>query len=233
MGGQIDQVDTVADRLSLKVPGSHSVKILFDERTQIYQDGKKISILGLHPEDHASVETTLDGTAIFALRIHLLSNLPDGRVRGQIVSFDPAKNELKLRVTDSTQTVELVATPGTPIVRVGQDGFTQQQQGPSDLVSGAVVDVSFRAATSGSGVASRVEVLAVPGAEFLFRGNLSFLDLRAGRMSISNLAGDESTDVSFDPSRFGVTHDLQQGSAVKVTAHFDGARYVASSILLE
>ena len=67
MGGQIDKVDLVRDQLLLKVPGSHAVRIRFDERTQVYQNGKKMSVLNLHPEDHASIETALDGTTIFAL----------------------------------------------------------------------------------------------------------------------------------------------------------------------
>jgi hypothetical protein len=233
MGGQIDKVDLVRDQLSLKVPGSHAVRILFDERTQVYQNGKKISVLNLHPEDHASIETTLDGTAIFALRIHMLTNGSEGQLRGQVVSYKSATGELKLRMTESNEAVVLIATAGTPVTHVGQDGFAEQKAGSLDLVRGAVVDATFEAGKTGPGVAKRVEVLAIPGSEFVFRGNLSFLDLRAGRMSIANLSDSQAMDITFDPSRFAVSRDLRTGSHVKVTARFDGTRYVASEISAE
>ena len=233
MGGQIEKVDLVRDQLSLKVPGGHAVRILFDERTQVYLDGKKMSVLNLHPEDHASVETALDGTAIFALRIHMLSSVPGGQLRGQIVSFNPATRELKLRVTESSDTVVLVADPAMPVVRVGQSAFAEQKAGSLDLVSGAVVDVTFKAGKTGPGAATRVEVLAIPGAEFVFHGNLSFLDLRAGRMAVANPSDGQTMEVAFDPAHFATSQDLHLGATVRVTARFDGTRYVASQISVE
>jgi hypothetical protein len=229
MGGEIQRVDPVRDQLRLKVPGGHTITILFDERTQVYQNGKKIPILSLHPEDHASIETTLDGSDIFALRIHMLSDLPDGHLHGKVISYDRHIHELKLLVNESNDAVTLVTTEATPVARVGQIAFSAENFGSADLVHGSLVDVTFRAGKTGPGVATRIDVLAVPGAEFIFRGNLSFLDLRAGRMSIAD-GSDRPMDVSFEPSQFPVSHDLQEGSLVKVTARFDGSRYVASHI---
>src|SRR5438445_8913653 len=51
MGGEIQKVDLVRDQLALKVAGGHSINILFDERTQVYHDGKKMSVLNLRPEE--------------------------------------------------------------------------------------------------------------------------------------------------------------------------------------
>ena len=89
-----------------------------------------------------------------------------------------------------------------------------------------MVDVTFDAGKTGLGIAKRVDVLAIPGAEFVFRGNLSFLDLRTGRMSIANSSDTETMDVAFNPTRFDVSQDLHPGSLVKVTARFDGILYV-------
>ena len=75
-------------------------------------------------------------------------------------------------------------------------------------------------------------MLAVPGSDFLIRGSLSFLDIRAGRMTIAD-SPDHSIDVSFDASHFPVSHDLQEGLAVKVASRFDGTRYVASALALD
>jgi len=232
MGGEIQTVDGVRDQLRLKVPGGHTITVLFDERTQTYQNGKKISVLSLHPEDHASIETVLDGTAIFALRIHLLSDLPDGHLRGQVVRYDPIAGELKLRVDQSNQAVTVRAATGTPIQRVGQVAFTKLAGGPADLVAGSVVDVTFKSSKAGPGIATGVNVLAVPGSEFMIRGNLSFLDLRAGRMTIAE-SPDHSIDVSFDASHFPVSRELHEGLTVRLATRFDGSRYVATQIAVE
>jgi hypothetical protein len=233
MGGQIQRVDLVRDQFALKIPGGKPVQILFDERTQLYQDGRKISVLKLQNEDHASIETTLDGTAIFALRIHVLSDPPDGQLQGQVISYNPATGELKLRVTASTNAVTLIAVQNTPVGRVGEGVFVEQKPGSADLVHGTLLDVTFKAGKNGPGLAKHIDVLAVPGAEFVLRGSVSSLDLRAGRMSIANPSGDNPTDVTFKPSRFEASHDLRQGSSVKVTALFDGTHYVASDISIE
>jgi hypothetical protein len=40
-------------------------------------------------------------------------------------------------------------------------------------------------------------------------------------------------DIAFEPARLDVSHELHLGSMVKVTARFDGNRYVASVISVE
>ena len=61
MGGEIRSVDPVQDQFQLKVFGQRPMKILFDARTQVYRDGKKIPLRDLGSEEHASVQTVLDG----------------------------------------------------------------------------------------------------------------------------------------------------------------------------
>ncbi len=113
IGGRIEKVDCVQDQIRLKVSGARAITISFDERTQVYQDGTKISVLHLHPADHASIETTLDGTAIFAVRIHILTNPTNGRIRGQVISYEPRLGDLTLRVDGSSHVV-LVSVTDTP-----------------------------------------------------------------------------------------------------------------------
>lgn len=232
MGGEIQKVDMVRDQLSLKVPAGHTVKILFDERTQVFQNGKRISMLDLHPEDHASIETTLDGTDIFALRIHLMSDLPDGHLHGKVERYNSSTGELKVMLADTKDSVTLIASQTTNVARVGQSEFASQRTGTADLMPGSLVDITFKAGKGGPGQATQIDVLAVPGAEFTFRGNLTALDLRAGRMSIAD-DSDRPKDVAFEPGRFQITHDLKQGALVKVKARFDGTRFVASDITVE
>ena len=174
----------------------------------------------------------MDGTAIFALRIHLLSDLPDGHLRGQVVNYNPNAGELKLRVDQSNQAVTVRVATGTPIERVGQSAFRQQHGGPADLTSGSVVDVTFKSGKAGPGIATGINVLAVPGSEFQIRGSLSFLDLRAGRMTIAE-SPDHSIDVFFDASHFPVSRDLHEGLTLRLATRFDGSRYIATYIAVE
>ena len=82
LGGAIRDVDPVLDRFTLRIVGEKPIKILFDERTQIFQDGKKVPLRDLKPADHASVQTILDGTNVFALSVHVLSKSPEGDYQG-------------------------------------------------------------------------------------------------------------------------------------------------------
>lgn len=234
IGGEIREVDPVRDQLTLKVFGNGaSMKILFDERTQVYRNGQKIPVLSLHPEDHASIETTLDGTKIFALRIHMLTQVPEGEAQGQVLSYNPGTGELTLNATLSRQSIKLRVPAGTPVARVGQKTFTAEG-GTFDLARGALVNVKFQAGSgNGQGVATHIDVLATPGSAFVFGGNLSFFDLHAGRMVILDPNDNESYQVSFDASRFPESRELHEGSRVRVTANFDGSRYVASAITIE
>ena len=78
------------DQLVLKVYGGKPVKVLFDERTQVYRDGKRIPLLELAAAPHASVQTALDGARCFAVSIHILSAQPEGRISGAgALDFNP------------------------------------------------------------------------------------------------------------------------------------------------
>ena len=215
MGGEIRDVDLVRDQFTLKVFGGNAVKILFDERTRVYRDGKQISVLTMKPEDHASIETVLDGTSIFALRIHMLTKIPEAEFRGQVVSFDSLDRQVKLRSLSSRELLTLQVPEGVA---------------PTGLVKGSIVDVNFRSGTQGFGVATKVDVVAVPGGSFTVNGNLSVLDVHAGRMVISNSGGAHTNEISFEPARFAITSELKEGAVLKVTATFDGVKLIATNI---
>src|ERR1700744_6157210 len=61
LGGEIQDIDPVLDRFTLRIYGQKPARIFFDERTQLFLDGKKILLRELHPTEHASVQTMLDG----------------------------------------------------------------------------------------------------------------------------------------------------------------------------
>ena len=232
MGGEISDVDLVRDQFKLKIFGGNTVKILFDERTRVYRDGKQISVLTLKPEDHASVETTLDGTSIFALRIHMLTQIPEGEFRGQVVNFNPDDRELKMRSISSRELLTLLIPQGISIGHAG-NGASAQAGGALGLVKGAIVDVNFKSGGQGNGLVTRISVVATPGESFVISGKLSVLDVHAGRMVVTDAGGGHTNEISFNPARFAVTPKLKEGAAVKVTSTFDGSRLTAVNIELE
>jgi hypothetical protein len=232
LGGEIRSVDPVRDQLVLKAFGQRPVKILFDERTQIFRDGNRIPLRDLGPSDHASVQTLLDGTDVYALSIHLLSQSPDGEYQGRVLNFNPGTRELTVSSTIFRDPVKLLVPADTPVTRVGQPVFTQAQSGASDLVKGTLVSVRFQSDKQGRSVVNQISVLATPGSEFVFVGDLSALDMRSGTLALVDPSDQKTYQIGFNSARLPVTRNLHTGDHVTVTADFDGVHYVASAIAI-
>jgi len=239
IGGAIRGVDQVRDRFTLDVFGGRSLKVLFDERTQIYRDGVVSSIRDLGAGDRVSVETVLDGTTVFARSIHMLSVLLEGECQGQVMSYaaaghranhNPGDHELTVRDALSHQPVKFWVLEGTTFVRQGQAKSFAAEPGPVDLITGTLISVKFQSDNKGHGVASQVSILATPGTAFVFAGNVASLDLHSGLLVVVDPRDDKRYDVFFDSARFPMSRDLHEGADVMVTADFDGDRYVANAI---
>lgn len=233
MGGVIRDVDPVRDAFKLKVfGGGHPVKMLFDARTQVYRDGKRVPLEDLHSGDHASVETTQDGNSIFALRVHMLSRMPEGQCQGQVLDYNPSNGELKISANLSREPIKLTVPANASIQRVGQSNFAAGRSGAYDLVNGTLVSVKFRPGTDGQGIVDHISILATPGSSFAFGGTVSSLDLSSGRVTILNSTDENTYDVFVNPWELR-RDNLHEGQRVTVTAKFDGNRYVASNLTVE
>ena len=230
VGGEIRSVDPVRDQFSLLVFGGRQMKILYDERTQLYLDGKRIPLRDLRDEDYASVQTALDGTNVFAVSIHILSQSPQGECQGRVLNYNPATGQLDLSSSLSREPVRLLVAPGTPIVRIGQSTFTAAHSGLSDLVKGTLVSANFQSDKRGRDVASQISIVAVPGSAFVFAGELVSLDLHSGLLVLLDPSDQKSYEIFFDSARVPAARNLHPGEDVEVTANYDGARYVASDI---
>jgi len=232
VGGDIRSVDPVSDQITLKVFGQRPMKILFDERTQIFRDGSRIRVRDLAPSDHASVQTTLDGTAVYALSIHLLSQSPEGEFQGRVQSYNPDTGELLVGSAVLRDPIKLLVPVNTPVERVGQSAFTQVHSESSDLVRGALISVRFQVDGQRRCVANRISVLATPGSGFAFVGNLSALDMHAGTLTLVDPVDQQTYQIAFNSATLPETQHLHTGDHVIVTAHFDGGRYVASAVTI-
>jgi cold shock CspA family protein len=238
IGGTLSGVNPVLDQLTLKVFGGRPMKILFDERTLVYRDGAKMSLRDLHNNDHASVETMLDGTTVFARSIRMLSKSPEGEAQGQVMDFNPATHELTINDSLSQQPLKLQVLDTTVFRREEQahvaDGSSantsQSAAASSDLAKGTLISIQFHSDNKGQGVAQAIVILATPGSQFKFGGTLSFLDLRLNRLVVVDSSDDKSYEVFFDSARLPQIKELHEGANVEVTAEFDGKRYIANSI---
>jgi hypothetical protein len=231
-GGAIRKIDPVRDQFMLDIYGQRPMKVLFDERTQVYRDGVKIPLHDLGPADHASVQTALDGARIFAISVHILATIPQGQYRGRVLRFDESTGELRLDASPSSQPFTVLVPGNLAIVRRGQSGFTQEGGGGrGDLRPGALVNVTFGSGTGPLGVASQIEVLAVPGASFIFSGDITALDVSSGSLTLVDPRDQKSYQISFIPSAFPLARTLHLGQRVRITASFDGSSYLASDII--
>lgn len=230
LGGIIRDLDPVRDQFSLQIYGQRAMKILFDERTRVFRDGVKIPVHDLRADDHASVETVLDGTNVFALSIHILSQSPKGDCQGRVVRYDPGTGELAVRPAQSAKAVKLIVPANTSVVREGATAFTLESSGLGDLVAGALVSVTFTPEPSGRDVARRIAVLAVPGSTFVFGGSVSFLDVHLGLLELVDPRDGKSYEIHFDSARVPASGNLHPGENVTIKARYDGSRYEAGEI---
>jgi hypothetical protein len=230
IGGAIGKVDPVLDQFQLNVYGARPMKILFDQRTQLFRNGVKVPLRDLKPADHASVQTTLDGAKIFAISIHILSEFPAGQYRGRVLRFDRSSGELSLDAAPSPQPFRVHVPESTTVTRTGQSAFKSQSAGLGDLTPGSLVEVDFRAEGGKEGVAHQIVVLAVPGAAFIFSGNITALDMGGGFLTVMDPRDQRSYRIAFEPRLVPDGQELKVGQQVRIAASYDGGSYKASSI---
>ncbi len=230
LGGEIQIVDSVRDELTLDALGMGPMKIRFDERTRVFRDGQKISVLDLQPARHASIQTVLDGDKVFAVSIHVLSDLPESSFDGRVSSYLPGTGELTIASGDAGEALTVIVPREAAIARDGQRAFSSVQSGVADLKTGTLVSVKFRPDGNGHGIADQVSILATPGWEFEFSGRILDIDMHAGFLSLITSLDDKSFRISFDSAQAPAIAALHRGDRVRLTAQYDGAHYVATRV---
>jgi hypothetical protein len=230
LGGAIRDVDPVLDRFTLGMFGEKPMKILFDERTQVFVDGKRISLRDLRPSEHASIQTILDGTSVFAISVHILSQAQRGDYRGEVLSYNQTTGDLELIGGQGGEPIRVTVSSDTKFSRKGQGSFSSTQSGPSDLQRGALVSIQFEPDGKGRGDATDITLLATPGSQFVFTGNLIALDMHAGSMVVVDPRDDQSYQIEFNSSTMSTFPNVHTGQRVRVAAEYDGSHYVAHDV---
>ncbi len=222
VGGTVERLDRVQDRLTLKVFGGGKMKVVFDPRTRIYRDGSPASAADLRPGDRVYVDTILDGSTVFARNIRLKSTAPTGESQGVIVSY--RRSELVMRDQLSPHSVTVRLSPSTRIVK------GDKTSSASELVPGTLIAVKFGAQQDGRDLAQEVSVLAVPGSSFTFAGEVISVDLRTGLLVLNSSTDRKTYEIYLEQAAGTVDDNLRQGAQVSVIARFDGDRYVARNV---
>ena len=230
LGGEIRNVDPVLDRFTLGIVGEKPMRILYDERTQVFLDGKRIPLNQLRPSEHASVQTTLDGTSVFAISVHILSRLQQGDFSGKVVSYDPASGSLELISVAGGDPIQVRVTSSTTFVRKGQGSDSTAQSSTADLQPGALVSIQFDPDGKGRATVTQIALLARPGARFVFSGNLVALDMHTGTMTLLDPRDQKTYQIEFDPGTISSIQSIHAGQSVRITAEYDGTRYLAQEV---
>jgi hypothetical protein len=144
--------------------------------------------------------------------------------------YNPDTGELVVASQMSPVPVTFLVPANTSIARVGERDFTTRSSGSSDLMAGSLVSVSFEAGPARHNVAKEIKVMAVPGAAFVFSGNISFLDMHTGTMVIVDPRDEKSYQIHFDSARLPASATLRPQTNVTVTATYDGTGYAANTI---
>jgi hypothetical protein len=231
IGGTIHTVDHIRDVLLLDVFGGGRTPILFDERTRVFQGEEKVSLDDLKNGERASVDTTLDGTHIFARNIRVTTVSVSGQGDGQIVAFDRASGNLTLRDLLAPEPVTMRLAPGASILQADRAAT------PAQLLPGTLVRVIFDPAKGGQSkhtppLVRQVSILALPGATFIFSGHVEYLDLRRDLLALVDPRDNKSYEVHIDPKAHAMLLDVKEGSDVSVQATFDGKRYQAGAVTI-
>ena len=233
LGGSIRDIDSVLDRFTLHIVGEKPMRILYDQRTQLFVDGKRISLNQFRPSEHASVQTTLDGTNVFAISVHILSQLQQGDFSGQVQSYDPRTGELEIVGDHGGDPIRLRVSSSTTFERTGQGSSAALPAGPGDLQPGSLISLQFDPDGKGKGSANRISVLATPGSKFVFSGNLVGLDTHTGTMTVLDPRNDQTYQIGFNPGSLASIQNVHAGQHIRVTAQYDGKRYLAEDIAAE
>ena len=220
VGGKVENIDHVRDRITVRPFDGKKMVLHFDERSHIYRDGVESTQLAIHKGDRVYVDTMLDGSEVLARNIRLVTQVNAADTRGQVLLNTGA--EIAIHDDLSGQAVRLALDNNTRVVHGGKPGEI------SEVTPGSLVTIQFGQDKAGHAVAREIHLLASPGSVYTFAGRVTNLDLSLGQISIANQSDDRTYDISV--VRPLLPNDLMIGSDVVVKAMFDGKEYRANSV---
>jgi len=226
VGGTVERLDRVRDRITVRVFGGGRVNVLFDPRTRVYRGAADATIADLREGERVYLDTILDGDTVFARSIRLKSSQAVGESQGVVVKYRTDRGEITMRDAISPEPVRVRVAPSTQFLQGGQ------KVSANTLVDGCLVAVKFGAEGNGHEVAREISILALPGTRYAFSGQVVHVDLRTGLLVINSSTDRKTYEVYLDPS-LTPDENLHAGAVVTVVTNFEGSRYVARSLTID
>lgn len=228
IGGIATSVDQVRYRLTLApFGGGAKLKLFLDERTRIFRDGTRTTVLGIHKGDRVYADTMLDGSKIFAKNVRVVTEPGIAEARGQVIATDPQKGTIRVQDQLSARPVTFSVSGATKYSPFKGNAH------PSDVRPGSLVDVRFSIGQGSCDVAQEVLVLAKPGDDFVFSGVVTNLDMSSTTLALENRSDQEVYELHFNRAAIEDPHQLKVGSEVTAHAVFDGRQYKAANLRIE
>lgn len=226
VGGTATKVDRLRNRVTLQpFGGGKRMTVRFDERSHIYRDGRETTVTGIKEGDRVYADTMLLGPVVFARNIRVLTTSGPAEARGQVTQYDARSGRVTLVDDLTRQPVQFTVSRDTTF-----RGQGNSQASAQDILPGALLDVQFSPGHGRSGEARDIAVLARPGANYVFAGRVTNLDLRSGMLSVNNQTDSKNYDLHFDPARVEQRERLRVGAEITARATFDGKAYRASDL---
>ena len=223
IGGTVKSIDQIRDHMTVRIYGTGTMHVKFDQRTHFYRDGKETTQLAVKTGDRVYLDTQLFEGKVFAKNVHVESGNTPADASGQIVSFNSKSGDMVVRDDLAGANVKFRVGSQT-VVKNGQSAATIGLLRP-----GALIAVKFSPRSRNTGTADEVSIIAEPGTSFTYFGRVTHLDLRSGLLAIENQADGKTYEVHLDSS-IHVPDNLAVGSMVTVVATFEGKKYAVQSI---
>jgi hypothetical protein len=223
VGGTVDRVDRIRDKITVRIFGGGKESFLFDPRTQVYRGGQATTVADLHEGERVYLDTILDGANVFARTIRLTGPRASGTSQGMVVKFRGDRGELSVRDPLSPNPVEVRVNSSTKVLQ----GDRTVPIGA--LVPGSLVSVRFSSWQGARNTATEISILARPGAAYTISGQVVHIDLRTGLIVLNSFIDHKPYEVYLPPS-INPDENLHPGATVTALTNFDGTRYVVRSI---
>jgi len=226
VGGTLEKLDRVRDRLTVRVFGGGRTTALIDPRTRVFRGTKQVTIADLREGQRVYLDTILDGSTIFAKNIRLDAVVALGESRGVIVKYGENRGELSIRDSIAPFPVKVRLSSSTQFVQ------GERNVPASTLVPGTLVDVTFTPEGNGHDTAQKISILALPGTRYVFTGQVVHIDLRTGLVVLNSSTDHKTYEIYLDPS-FRPDDTLQPGSTVTAVTSFQDSRYVTRNLTVQ
>jgi hypothetical protein len=224
IGGTVNKVDRIREKIVVQVFGGGTMKLSFDERTHIYRDGVETTQLGIRNGDRVYIDTMLDRSRLFARNIRVETGARAADSAGQILSVNARDRIITLQDQLSSRPITFQINQKTSIQR------DKQPASFSALKPGALVVVKFALERANHGMAREISIVASPGMQFTFAGKVTHLDLRLGTFSVENNTDGKTYDLKFSLARVDKRDSFGVGSEVTVLATFEAWGYQADNV---